>query len=87
MAIPFSGSFDASFVRRCAYSRALIPGVTKACIRVSLTHCYRGNHTYALQASANVDGFRALAAQIGGRQQRLQRTIATVAVQVSKKQG
>lgn len=64
-----------------------MPGVTKVCTRVSLTHCYGGNHTYALQAVADVDEFRALAAQIGGRQQKLQRTVATVAVQVSKKQG
>lgn len=52
-----------------------------------MTHYHASNHTYALQALANVDESHALAAQIGGRRQRLQCTIATVAVRVSNKPG
>ena len=48
MAIPFLGSFAASFERRRAYSKAAIPGVT-ACID-SISYCafipvYKRGHT------------------------------------------
>lgn len=87
-AIAFLGSFDASLERRWAYSRAVIPGVTrKRTIRqdqspgyLKFLALYNKGPTYVPQLLGCVDVFREVAVRSGAPPRTLKRRIVALAV-------